>query len=231
VVDAPVGGGPPAAHLCREELAGFLAEGACLGDWLSQVLPAITASLEADGCALLLLSREGGEPSLMPVAASGALQSGPAAQAAGEVVRSARPLLLAEPGRTAACVPILLDARVLGVLCASRSPEKDAFDESDLSLAVTFAGLLARLVQAAQLQQILDQRFAQIALAESGRRHAGIIEKALPPDRAAQIVARSLFRQMRRAGFSDGQVIRTASEILDELKRSIRRGASRIASP
>jgi hypothetical protein len=98
-----------------------------------------------------------------------------------------------------------------------------AFGEKDLRIAGVFAALLAKAVQAAQLRKILDSRFAQIALAESDGRHAGIMEKSMPPEKAAHIIAKSLFTQMTRAGFTDKQIIRTASEILEEYAASKRR--------
>jgi signal transduction protein with GAF and PtsI domain len=232
------------------DLAGFLADGESLDDWLAEAARGIAAALSARCCSVMLLSGDDtGAPLLVVAAASAALPASAwtAPRALGEgiagmVARSGAALLLSEvarigndarphgrpdAGRGAICVPIALRGRVLGVLNVCGPEGSGVFDGGDLARAEAFAGLLARTVQAAQLQRILDQRFAQIALAESGRRHAGIMQKAMPPDRAAQIVARSLFRQMTCAGFSDKQIIRTASEILDELNRRLRQATAR----
>jgi len=239
----------PASLLCQQELAGFLAEGESLAEWLGEATRKIAAALSARCCSVMLLSNDGDcAPSLILAAASGALPASAWASVqslddgiAGEVARSGAALLLADAarfggvpkahgrpgaGRSTICVPIMLHGRVLGVLNVSGPDGEGAFNAGHLELAATFGGLLTRLIQAAQLQRILDQRFAQIALAESGRRHAGIMQKSMPPDRAAQIVARSLFQQMTRAGFSDKQIIRTASDILDELNQRLRKAAS-----
>lgn len=223
-------GAPDAALLCREDLAGFLAEGEPLEDWLEPVLPALAAALEAGSCALLLLSNTAGTPALVAAARSGPGSEATDAEAAEAALYSGLALSQNVGGRSVVCAPVRLRGRPLGVLVADRPAGCAGFDARSVALAELVAGLLARVVQAAQLQRILDLRFAQIALAETGRRHAGIMQRAMPPDRAAQIVARSLFRQMRQAGFSDKQVIRTASEILDELHRSLRRSAARTAS-
>ncbi len=227
------------AVLRLEELAGFLSQRDDLKQCLGEAAASMRAALDARGCSVLLFAAESGATQLVWMA--GADDGSPPPEVdelAAEVARSDTSLLIEDvdapewrdrvprhlsAGRSAIYVPLKLNGRALGVLQLD-GPNGDAcFDTQDLRVAQVFGALLAKAVQAAQLHKILDSRFAQIALAESDGRHAGIMEKSMAPEKAAHIIAKSLFTQMTRAGFSDKQIIRTASEILEELSASKRR--------
>jgi GAF domain-containing protein len=232
------------AVLRLEELAGFLSQRDDLKQCLSEAVASIRAALNACGCAVWLYAAESGATQLVWLAGSGDGSAPPPAadELATEAARSGTPLLIEDidasewrdrvprpssAGRGAIYIPLKLNGRVLGVLQLSGPNDDACFDTQDLRIAQVVAALLAKAVQAAQLHKILDSRFAQIALAESDGRHAGIMEKSMAPEKAAHIIAKSLFAQMTRAGFTDKQIIRTASEILEELSVSKRKGTEK----
>jgi GAF domain-containing protein len=234
----------PCALLWLEELAGFVGEHDRLEVRLADAAGAICTAVDGRSCSVMLCSAEAGEPRLA-LSASHGLPAGAARQPlrlgeriAGEVARTGVPLLIEDfsqspwsqhaherkgAGRGAICVPLKLGERVFGVVNVSGPAGRGRFADKDLRTVQAFADLLAGTIQAVQLRKILDSRFAQIALAESHGRHAGIMEKSMPPEKAAHIIAKSLFRQMTVAGFTDKQIIRTASDILEELAESRRK--------
>ncbi len=222
-----------------------MAEGASVAELVAPELADICGLVAGRSAAVMLLSAEGeGRPRLVPTAAHASspdaspLDAGLVEGFVGEVLRTAKPLLIADlhrsgwaslahgcehAGRSVICVPLILRERIIGTLHVVGPLGDGTFGDEDLKRLRMLAALLVRSVQVAQLQRILDVRFAQIALAESGKRHAGIMEKAMPPDKAAHVIAKSLFQQMTRAGFTDKQIIRTASDILEELNQSLRK--------
>jgi L-methionine (R)-S-oxide reductase len=235
----------PCAMLWLEELAGFVGDHDKLEVRLAEAADAICATVGGRSCSVMLCSAEAGEPRLVLMASHGLPASAtgqtlrPGERIAGEVARTGVPLLIEDmkqsawsefahkrrgTGRGAICVPLKLADRVFGVVSVSGPAGRGLFGDKDLRTVQAFAELLVRTIQAVQLRKILDSRFAQIALAESHGRHAGIMEKSMPPEKAAHIIAKSLFRQMTLAGFTDNQIIRTASNIIEELSESKRKG-------
>ncbi len=84
--------------------------------------------------------------------------------------------------------------------------------------------VIAKLIQVIQLQNILNSRFAQIALAQSV--NSATVKPLMIPahhqNRIAKIVAKSFYREMKKAGFGPNQIIITASEILSHLSENLR---------
>ena len=207
----------------------------------------------AETCSIMLVNDGDGERARMSVSAS----FGPLAPAAltasvargeglaGHVLASGTALLIADlsaspyahlarrpddPRRSVLVVPVHIGARVVGTLNASSGHDKcggkACFGADDLHLLETIALFAGKTVQVGQLQGILASRFAQLALLQAAPASPAGYQQ---PDRIARLLARSFYREMAKAGFSTGQVVQAASEIIDQLNGNLARHGRRAA--
>jgi L-methionine (R)-S-oxide reductase len=120
--------------------------------------------------------------------------------------------------------PIVSHGKTIGLIHVGEPKNKRYFNPRDLKLLEVVALVIAKLVQVIQLQNILNSRFAQIALAQSV--NSATVDPSMIPvyhqNRIAKIVAKSFYREMKKAGFGPNQIIITSSEILSELSESLR---------
>jgi L-methionine (R)-S-oxide reductase len=124
--------------------------------------------------------------------------------------------------------PIASHSNTIGVIHVRKPKTKRYFTARDLKLLEVVALVIAKLIQAIQLQNILNSRLAQIALAQSVNT-ATAQPPTMPPhhqNRIAAIIAKSFYREMKKAGFGPNQIIITASEILSELSEHLREATS-----
>jgi GAF domain-containing protein len=219
-----------------------------------QRLAALSAGvLNAENCSLMLLNDADPEASRMrvcgnfgPLPAAAFKESiGSGDGIAGRVVATGKALLIEDilrsefaqsarraddPRNSLLCSPVPINGRIIGVLNVSGHRQGRAFRIEDLRLLEVVALFVGRTIQAVQLQNILNSRFAQLALVEAAEKDIGrAVASTLPnPDQVARIVAKSFFKEMTRAGFGSGQIINAASEIIAQLSSSLRRHSQRI---
>jgi hypothetical protein len=119
---------------------------------------------------------------------------------------------------------ILCERRIAGFIEARRSDSEPAFTEDDRNLVAIVACSLGHALRAAHLGNLLNSRFARVALADGGRGDAvnAEIGSVMFPDRMVRLLARSFYREMRKAGFGPPQIIKAASEIISELTQQLR---------
>jgi signal transduction protein with GAF and PtsI domain len=120
--------------------------------------------------------------------------------------------------------PIVSHGKTIGLIHVGEPKNKRYFNPRDLKLLEVVALVIAKLVQVIQLQNILNSRFAQIALAQSV--NSATVKPLIIPahhqSRIAKIVAKSFYREMKKASFGPNQIIITASEILSHLSENLR---------
>lgn len=120
---------------------------------------------------------------------------------------------------------MVLNGSIIGVIQAHCPNDKQAFNAEDLKLLDVLALFITKSVQVTQLQNILNSRFAQIALAQTTEKTVSdvIVSSAQNPNQLAKILAKSFYREMTKMGFSRNQIIHAASEIISELSESLRK--------
>ena len=69
------------------------------------------------------------------------------------------------------CSPVLINGRIVGVLNISAHRHGRAFNTGDLRLLEVVALFVGKTIQAVQLQNILNSRFAQLALVEAAEKY------------------------------------------------------------
>jgi hypothetical protein len=120
---------------------------------------------------------------------------------------------------------IVLQGKIVGVIHASLSLQPGGFKEEDLHLFSVLTPLVTKSIQVIQLQNILNSRFAQLAIAQSSESAVkqlmnGIMQN---PNQFARILARAFYREMLHTGLSVNQIISVATELISELSNSLKK--------
>ena len=139
---------------------------------------------------------------------------------------------MAAPGldNSVVSAPILSQGKTIGTITVSNPTHKPAFTSEDLHL-LDFIGLMTgKSIQLVQLRNILKSRFALMALTKESEKTIGdaLIDTVQNPDQMAKILAKSFYREMTKAGFSSGQIINAASEIISELSKNLQKHSQRL---
>ena len=236
-----------------QDMSQFLAGGS-MDDHLNDRAAMTASLLGAESCSIMLINDgEGADLRMTMCASFGPLPPaawttsvGKGEGIAGHVLATGRSLLVqdiqnsqfahlarraSDPRRSLMVAPISVDAKIVGMVNAS-APLGAPFGEGDLLLLDVIALFIGKSIQVDQLQAILNSRFVQLALMQEmqGRVGTAIASTAYQnPDQVARILAKSLFKEMTRAGFASAQIIGAASEIITQLNGNLQRHSARVA--
>lgn len=237
-----------------QDLSNFLEQGT-LDDNLLQLAERAAKALTAEKCSIMLLKDGESDDLRMRVCASyGALPDaaytesiGKGEGIAGRVIATGRSILIDDiskselasrarrtddPRKSLISSPIPINRRIVGVVNVSSHARGDVFTPADLNLLEVIALFIGKSIQAIQLQNILNSRFAQLALlheAEKSLEPMGVGVAVQNPDQMAKILAKSFYKEMTRAGLGSNQIISAASEIISQLSGSLQRHNKRLA--
>lgn len=236
-----------------QDLSNFLEQGT-LDDNLLQLAERAAKALTAEKCSIMLLKDGESDDLRMRVCASyGALPDaaytesiGKGEGIAGRVIATGRSILIDDiskselasrarrtddPRKSLISSPIPINRRIVGVVNVSSHARGDVFTPADLNLLEVIALFIGKSIQAIQLQNILNSRFAQLALlheAEKSLEPMGVGVAVQNPDQMAKILAKSFYKEMTRAGLGSNQIINAASEIISQLSGSLQRHNKRL---
>ena len=237
-----------------QDLSNFLEQGT-LDDNLLQLAERAAKALTAEKCSIMLLKDGESDDLRMRVCASyGALPDAAYTESigkdegiAGRVIATGRSILIEDiskselasrarrtddPRKSLISSPIPINRRIVGVVNVSGHARGDVFNQADLNLLEVIALFIGKSIQAIQLQNILNSRFAQLALlheAEKSLEPLGVGVAVQNPDQMAKILAKSFYKEMTRAGLGSNQIISAASEIISQLSVSLQRHNKRLA--
>lgn len=234
-------------------LANFLESEGSLDDNLAQLATLAASVFDAERCSIMLFAEGEGEALRLRVCAShGELPAAAYTELvakgegiAGRVAANGEALLVedilaspfaglarraGEARRSLMAAPVSVNGKVIGVINLSSPRRATAFSPADLAALKIVAGFTAKTIQVIQLQNLLNSRFAQIALAQTAERAIGgaMLATAYDPDKMAKIVAKSFFREMTRAGFAPQHIIQAASEIISQLSGRLHQHSKRL---
>lgn len=235
-----------------QDLAGFLEKGS-FDDNMQQLVAMAAKILNAENCSLMLLNDgEMGDLRMRVCASHGPLpaaaykeSTGNGEGIAGRVVATGKGLLIDDihqsefaqwarrandPRKSLISSPITINGRIIGVVNLSGHLQGRAFKMDDLNLLDVVALFIGKAIQVVQLQNILNSRFAQLALMQSAEKdlESTLASAVQNPDQVAKILAKSFYKEMTRAGFGSSQIINAASEIIAQLSGSLNRHSKRI---
>jgi signal transduction protein with GAF and PtsI domain len=132
-----------------------------------------------------------------------------------------------DPHKSLLCSPIRINTRIAGAVNVTGRDNEASFKPDDLNLLDVIALFIGKSIQTIQLQNILNSRFAQLALIQENM--SSSLGSALHnPDQIARIMAKSFYKEMTRLGFGSGQVINVASDIIDQLNAHLQRHSKRM---
>lgn len=234
-------------------LAHCLDASGTLEENLNQLAEMAAKILNAAHCSIMLLDEEDqDELKLRVFAAYGALPDDAYHQVtkkgegvSGHVLASGAGLLIEDianstfaaqarrataGSRSLISTPITLNRKIVGVINISDPKSGRCFNLGDLHLLDVVALFVGRSVQVTQLQNVLNSRFAQMALAQESKEAIGdaMAYVSDKPNQLAKILAKSFFREMTKAGFSSGQIIHAAGEIIAQLNSSLNKHSKRL---
>ena len=236
-----------------QDLGGFLETQGSLDDNLAQLAAMTAGLLNAENCSIMLLAEnDAGELRLRVAASSGGLpaaayRENPARGEgiSGHVVETGRPLLIEDiaaspfaaaarhpedPRKSMVSAPITVNRKIIGAVNINGARHGRPFNLDDLSMIEVAALFIGRTIQVIQLQNLLNSRYAQLALAREADQAVGsaFVAAAHDPDRTAKILAKSFYRELSRAGFGSSQIITAATEIISEISRNISKHSDRL---
>ena len=231
-----------------QDLASFL-EGESFDDNMQRLAATAASVLNAENCSLMLLNDGDAEsPRMRVCSTSGPLpaaayreSAGTGDGIAGHVIATGKPLLIediehsefaqqARRGKDPRKSLLSVLVSINGAINASEHRLGRPFNVDDLRLLEVVAMFVGKAIQVVQLRSILNSRFAQMALVQAANSEIGnAIASTLPdPDQMANILAKSFFKEMTRAGFGSSQIVNAASEIIAQLSGSLNRHSRRL---
>jgi len=236
-----------------QDLSKFL-EQSSLDDNLRHLAEMTAKILAAENCSIMLLNDGEGKNLRMSICASyGPLPAAAYKESiakgegiAGRVVATGLSLLIEDitnsefakwarrandPRNSLISSPVTINTRIVGVVNISGREQGGAFNLADLNLLDVVALFIGKSIQVVQLQTILNSRFAQMALVQEANTNLADTLSSITQstDQVAKIMAKSFYKEMERAGFSSGQIINAASEIIDQLSGNLQRNSKRAA--
>jgi len=236
-----------------QDLSSFLESRGSLDDNLQQLAAMAAKILGAENCSIMLLGDgEFEELSLRVCANYGTLPAkayreevGKGQGISGHVIATGKSLLIADiatsefakaarrtrdPRKSMISSPILINSKIIGVINVNAPKHGRPFNLDDLTLLDIVALFVGKSMQVIQLQNLLNSRFAQLALLEDAGKtiQSAMAMAGQNPDQIAKIVAKSFYREMTKAGFGSGQIVNAASEIISELSNSLRKHSKRL---
>ena len=229
------------------DLSVFLDDQDSLEASLRQLAEMVADLLATENCSIMLLKedREQSDVALRVVAHHGYLpdvayrETAPLNHGiAGRVAGNCEPLLISnidssayaasahrrDPGGFIS-VPILIGAKLIGVLNLSKPRDARVFDQEDLKIASIVALVVGKSMQVFRLQRLLSSNFIQLALARETHDtpKKTLTEIAHHGERMTKILAKTFFREMQEAGFGTDHILSAATEIISLLNTDLAR--------
>ena len=237
-------------------ITSFLGGEGSLEDNLNELAATAANMLHADFCSIMLLtavSDDCAELTLKLVAHHGPIADeaekenvGPGQGIAGQVLESGKSILVEDidkspyadqarrkdqPYRSLIASPIHLNGELIGVINITGNRFPRPFNIDDQNLLDIAALFIGKSIQVMQLQNVLNSRFAQMALAQQEQQALQQKFSANPtqnPDQLAKLLAKTFYRELTRAGLSSSQIISTATEIINQLNGSLSKHKKRM---
>ncbi len=121
--------------------------------------------------------------------------------------------------------PILIDGKSSGVINVHGPISRRSFGINELRGLKIFASIVGQSVQTAQLRSVLHSRFAIMSISRQQRRSRVelLANQGQYPGKIAKILAKSFYRELRKAGFGSAQIINAATEIISELGKALQK--------
>ncbi len=124
---------------------------------------------------------------------------------------------------------VRMNGRVLGYLFLDSPTKTTAPGGAEQEFIATFCVYLGRAIEMMQMRQTLASTYARVALRKRTKQEkeqqnslpAQVLSSVQNPEAVAKIIARSFYRDLRKAGFETKQVLVVASELIRKLNDTL----------
>jgi L-methionine (R)-S-oxide reductase len=122
-------------------------------------------------------------------------------------------------------VPLSINERIIGVINISAPLNGRIFNKEDFFYVKILAIVIGKSIHITQLQNLLNSRYAQMALVNQTKDKIGNVSLCAlqEPKKLAKILAKTFYKEMTKAGFGPDNIINAATEIISLLNDSLRR--------
>ena len=225
------------------KLARFVEESESTERGLARLAELVSHAMDCRHCSIMLIKHDpdNGEPKLRVQAHHGDLPEAAYTEAqglgsgiAGQVASSGKPLLISDlpdseyaplakrpeaKGPDSISVPIVLEDEVVGVINVDSPEGARRLGEDDLRMASILALVVAKSLHIQRLRGLLKTHFIKLALARARSEGNGPVTHA--PDKVAKLMARTLYQEMDKAGFSRDHILTAATEIIGQVSEAM----------
>ena len=126
--------------------------------------------------------------------------------------------------------PIRIQSRVAGMVYAEFLQTVHEEMMVQYEILTQFAALLGHAIEFCQTRQLLTSRYATFAMCQNEPQidsrsslESHILAAVQNPEKVAKIIARSFYKDLRRAGFEPRQILVVASELIESLNVTLKR--------
>jgi len=229
-------------------LARFVEQTESLEKGLDTLAQLVARAMSCAHCSIMLINQdaETGENRLrveahygrsLPVQDRPSLDEG----LADHVVSTGRPLLINDlhdsvyaafarqpraQGDDVISVPIRLEDQVIGVINVDSPEDRSGLGPEDLRMAGVLALVVGKSIHIHRLQGLLKTHFMRHALARASDENPAAFQGPLTgdPQRVLRIIAHTLYREMKQAGFARDHMLSLSSEIISRVSDDLGRG-------
>ena len=123
-------------------------------------------------------------------------------------------------------VPIRLEDQVIGVINVDSPEGRSSLGPEDLRMAGVLALVVGKSIHIHRLQGLLKTHFMRHALARASDENPAAFQGPLTgdPQRVLRIIAHTLYREMKQAGFARDHMLSLSSEIISRVGEDLAQG-------
>jgi L-methionine (R)-S-oxide reductase len=139
--------------------------------------------------------------------------------------------LPAGPSRGFISAPIPVGNKIAGIIKIDARKDGRPLRPPDLDRLILVCLFVGRSLQVIHLQNLLNSRYAQFALAQEGHRETATLKDLVgqEPIKLAKILAKTFYREMTKAGLGSDHIISAATEIIAQLSNNLDKHRNRLS--
>ena len=150
------------------------------------------------------------------------------AQVESEVAGEDWPYKDENPSAQEVTAPLKINQQIVGYVCATPRDPKHGGAPFDTEQFHAMCEKIGHAIACAQMRQMLASRYVAAAAQKAARSEFGLehtleacmLQTVQNPEHVARIIARSFYKDLRRAGFAAKQILLIASEIIGYLNET-----------
>lgn len=142
-----------------------------------------------------------------------------------------RAALPAGPSRSFISAPIPVGDNMAGIIHIDARKDGRPLRLPDLDRLILVCLFVGKSLQVIRLQNLLNSRYAQLALAQDGHQETAPLKDLVGQEltKPAKILAKTFYREMTKAGFGSDHIISAATEIIAQLINNLDKHRDRLS--